>query len=30
VWGRGYVLRDPPAESESANAPRQQQPAAIA
>jgi two-component system cell cycle response regulator CtrA len=30
VWGRGYVLRDPPADAESANAPRQQQPAAIA
>jgi two-component system, cell cycle response regulator CtrA len=24
VWGRGYVLRDPPAETEALNAPRQQ------
>jgi len=30
VWGRGYVLRDPPADAESANAAHQQQPAAIA
>jgi two-component system cell cycle response regulator CtrA len=30
VWGRGYVLRDPPADAESANPAHQQQPAAIA
>ncbi|HXR87941.1 MAG TPA: response regulator transcription factor [Stellaceae bacterium] len=30
VWGRGYVLRDPPADAENANAAHQQQPAAIA
>jgi two-component system cell cycle response regulator CtrA len=30
VWGRGYVLRDPPADAETANPARQQQPAAIA
>jgi len=29
VWGRGYVLRDPPAETEGAAAPRQQ-PVAVA
>jgi two-component system cell cycle response regulator CtrA len=30
VWGRGYVLRDPPADAESANVAHAQQPAAIA
>jgi hypothetical protein len=25
VWGRGYVLRDPPADGETAAAPPQQQ-----
>ncbi len=29
VWGRGYVLRDPPADAESAN-PARQQPVAVA
>jgi hypothetical protein len=29
VWGRGYVLRDPPADSETANVPRQAVPVAV-
>jgi two-component system cell cycle response regulator CtrA len=29
VWGRGYVLRDPPADAEGASAPHQQ-PVAVA
>ncbi len=30
VWGRGYVLRDPPADTAIESAPRQQQPVAMA